>query len=702
MQEVHAEGVRRELARILESPEFSRAPRHRRFLAFVVEQTMAGKGGEIKEYLVGLEVFDKNEGFDPKTDSTVRTEASKLRLRLERFYESDGRPPEVRIRIPKGGYAAVFESMAAPAEPEPERAVSPRRLRWKPLGIAVGTAVVAALIAIPLWLRTRPQLSHPTRVVPFSNLPGMEVYPRFSPDGQKVAYAWVWEPDRRSIYVRDIDGPSPRRLTNTAAYDAFPAWSPDGRTIAFYRGDPFSAVMLVPAGGGQETKLLDAKDVSWLAWSPDGKYLALARRPGPEQASRIYIVSSATGEARPITSPPVTSPGDLACVFTPDGSQIAFVRNNADGDWALLITPVQGASARTLLRDRYRMLGLDYLTKTGEIVFAWERDGARRLWRIPAGGGLGASPQRLGGLDTDARDPAVWAAATGKPVRVVFETRAGDTDIFRQKLTSGAKPVPFASSSALERAPQFSPEGSRVAFLSDRSGKPQIWLAAADGTGLLQLTNFPAPVLDLSEIAWRPDGLALAVSAFEEGDWRAYIVGAADGTARRLSSETTQQRVPSWSADGKWIYFSSNRSGRPEIWKTAASGGASVQVTRNGGDEPVESPRGDRLFYVRDEKSRGIWSMAVTGGPETLAVPNAVPGWWQVTKDAIYFVDYAEAPASLRRVGFDAAEGVRLCLLPEFATVYKPGMTISPDGGTMLYSKPVYSLADLVLAEYSQ
>ena len=77
--------VRSEMASILASPAFANSPRMCRFLKFVVEETLAGKGDRIKEYAIAVEVFDQKHDYDPKTDSTVRTEASKLRARLDRY-----------------------------------------------------------------------------------------------------------------------------------------------------------------------------------------------------------------------------------------------------------------------------------------------------------------------------------------------------------------------------------------------------------------------------------------------------------------------------------------------------------------------------------------------------------------------------------------------------------------------------------------
>ena len=81
-----------------------------RFLKYVVETTLEGKRALIKEYVIALEVFDKSDAYDPREDSTVRTEASKLRARLSRYYEDEGREDPVIISVPKGGYVPDFKS----------------------------------------------------------------------------------------------------------------------------------------------------------------------------------------------------------------------------------------------------------------------------------------------------------------------------------------------------------------------------------------------------------------------------------------------------------------------------------------------------------------------------------------------------------------------------------------------------------------
>ncbi len=106
--EAGAEPVRCQLEKILASPEFLRNDRLSKFLRFVVEQQLAGKAAELKESLIGIAVFDRTPGFDPRQDSVVRTEASKLRARLSKYYAGEGAGDPVVIELPKGGYSPVF------------------------------------------------------------------------------------------------------------------------------------------------------------------------------------------------------------------------------------------------------------------------------------------------------------------------------------------------------------------------------------------------------------------------------------------------------------------------------------------------------------------------------------------------------------------------------------------------------------------
>src|SRR2546428_3377074 len=102
------EVVRRQLDKLLASDWFARSGRMRRFLQFGVERALAGTGNEVKEYLVGVEVYDRAPDYDPRVDPIVRVEARRLRAKLDAYYASAGKDDSVLIQFPKGAYTATF------------------------------------------------------------------------------------------------------------------------------------------------------------------------------------------------------------------------------------------------------------------------------------------------------------------------------------------------------------------------------------------------------------------------------------------------------------------------------------------------------------------------------------------------------------------------------------------------------------------
>ena len=169
--------VRAQLEKICATEEFQRSKRSRKFLSYIVEETLAGRSGRIKAYSVAISVLDRDETFDPQTDPMVRIEASQLRRRLERYYLTRGAHDPIIIDLPKGGYVPVFSTarhiVAAHTAAPPRRAVTYRRMMVAVLGMAF---MAAPLIA--LAFRPSPDRSHifasaaranPTiQVLPFS------------------------------------------------------------------------------------------------------------------------------------------------------------------------------------------------------------------------------------------------------------------------------------------------------------------------------------------------------------------------------------------------------------------------------------------------------------------------------------------------------------------------------------------------------
>lgn len=190
------EDVIEALRRILESPDFLASSRNRKFLAHIIEETLAGRAGRLKGYNIALEVFGRDSNFDSQTDPLVRIEAGRLRRSLEHYYLTAGSADPVRISIPKGGYAPVFERVArnehsavrpppALQEPVPGRGPEASRVGMKGWTLTAGAILLIILAAALLSFQVLrpagtppPELGQPLKIGPsllvqrFVNLSG--------------------------------------------------------------------------------------------------------------------------------------------------------------------------------------------------------------------------------------------------------------------------------------------------------------------------------------------------------------------------------------------------------------------------------------------------------------------------------------------------------------------------------------------------
>ena len=183
-------------------------------------------------------------------------------------------------------------------------------------------------------------------------------------------------------------------------------------------------------------------------------------------------------------------------------------------------------------------------------------------------------------------------------------------------------------------APQFSPDGQRIAFMSNRSGPWQIWMSNADGSDPVQVSFTESA----GTPRWSPDGKTFVFDAPWEGTTFVFLAPVNQPQNARPVAEGC---VPSFSRDGKYVYFASDRTGDFEVWKVAVGGGPESQVTQHGGFAALESGDGN-LYYAKSKyPNPEIWRVPMGGGEEVALSPILRPRtWasWTVTKDGVLLV----------------------------------------------------------------
>jgi Tol biopolymer transport system component/DNA-binding winged helix-turn-helix (wHTH) protein len=561
------------------------------------------------------------------------------------------------------------------------------------------------------------------KVIPLTSLPGQELQPTFSPDGNQIAFVWRNEKDGRSdIYIKLLDAENKLQLTNNPddevtpvhrssasgifpmaqinlADEVSPAWSPDGRSIAFVRRSPEgSGVYVAPVLGGAERKIGEVfADPFWshsLGWTRDGRFLAVEDKNAPQEPFGIFLLSVETGEKRRLTSPPSGVYGDFDAAYSPDGKTIAFRRITGVHLADIYLVPAAGGEVRRLTHIKRDINGFAWTTEGREIIFSSStsfEDGVLMKVSVPQG-----VPERLAATAQGINDPAISLRGD----RLAYTQFLGDTNIWRIDLSASPKDrgdLPFISSSRIEESARYSPDGKKIVFTSSRSGTTQIWVCNSDGSNPRQLTNL---ISHNGEPSWSPDSRSIVFDSRIQGSADIFVIDAEGGQPRALTIEPSDDVIPSWSGDGRWVYFSSNRSGSMQLWKMPAQGGQPVQVTKQGGFLGRESVDGKFIYYLKDRGVPGIWRVPTEGGEEVLVLTHHKAGLsraWVIVEKGIYFAT-AEDPAKplIEFYSFATRKVTQVAALPK---PFSYSLSISPDGRWLLYTQVDQSGSDIMLME---
>jgi Tol biopolymer transport system component/DNA-binding winged helix-turn-helix (wHTH) protein len=607
---------------------------------------------------------------------------------LRKIFEDDPSRPRVIETIRKTGYRLLIAPVEARNSMTPAGAVSsaPARPRPSPRfspALAVGAALLALITAVLFALRLR--TAHPpgpVRIVPVTTFPGNERHPALSPDGTLVAFAWERAGEPTSLYLKLLAAPNPLRLTTSPGSDDEPAWSPDGQKIAFVRRTKAQcAIFSVPSIGGPVQKIADcgSRDAGKLSWAPSGRAIALSV-PSPGGTTRIELLDAVDGSRRALTRPPSDSQGDEEPSFSPDGRQVSFLRSLSDGVSDLYTIASAGGEPHRVTFENRAITGADWSPDGRSLIFSSNRAGLFSLWKVSRDGG---EPSLLAGGGSKMKHPSTARRVSA----VAYENWHYEVNLWTVPLPPAGNAPSQATFAAdeWEFDPEFSPDGSRIAYVSTKSGADEIWLTDRRGGAPAQLTSFGGPRLGMPR--WSPDGRRIVFTARPGGQADLYTIETSGGALRRLTSTPGDEAAPVWSRDGRFIDFASRRTGSWEVWRMPSSGGSAVRLTFQGGHTAFESPDGKWIYFSRAD-SPGIWRMPAAGGPATpTPIPLAPNCWadWRLTGKGIYFkVDRDNDAPLVEFLPFDATQARTVARLDHQAWA---GFTVAPNDSAIVYGR---------------
>ena len=651
-----------ELDRVLTSNAFANADRPARLLRFLVEETVAGRGTELKESVLAVEVLGRSPGFDPKTDPIARVEVSRLRSRLEMFHASEGRDSVVRITLPKGTYVPVFETVERPVpvverKPSMTRRPSRKSLIW---AIAVGAAAFSGIWTF--WLKkpsdnvsSRLSILTPTG----TNLQSIAV----SPDGRSIAFAAAAQGISR-LYFRRLDSFTIRAVPNSETA-SFPFWSPDGKSVAFFTQ---GKLKVVDIAGGPARTLCDASLGRGGTWSTHGDILFAPSVLGP-----LFRISSAGGKPVRVTALNASrgEDGHRWPRFLPDGRHFLYFAAGRDPELSgidvgvidsetgrrltqassdAILVPADGRSY--LLYGRSGVLNGQAFDPSGGTVTGEAFVVVDQVRFDPLTGYTFMAASNEGLLAYVAGSPydqeLVWVDRTGGELGRVAELsdylsmrispdgshtalnrsdpRSGRPGIWNLDLTRGSMyPV---DSQAVDWFPVWSPDGAKVVF--SRAPGMELEIAPATGGSSKLLAKVVGPAFPSD---WSLDGSWLAYTghsaATGAGVWilpmgereirvpRAFI-DSEHNEGGAVFSPAYGQQPPAW------IAYTSNESGRDEVYvRSFPNAGRKMKVSLSGGSRPLWRADGKEIYFV-DSQSMVMVLAVRNGHTMDIAAPKGL------------------------------------------------------------------------------
>ena len=655
---VDRESVLAELGLVLAHPLFKRAERSSALLRFLVEQTLDGHADRLKEYTLGSEALGRGEAFDPRIDPVVRAEASRLRGRLEQYYESAGQSDPVIISLAKGSYVPQFARraavQAAPGEPTP--AATWAGISMASLAALTGAAVAGAAITA-IWFLLRP--------TPPAPLPALrlEIELRsdgalasdvgttavLSQDGTRMVFV-SRDPDGRThLNLHQLDQPAAVALAGTEGARG-PFLSPSGRWVGFWADGKLKKMSL---DGGAPVVLCDAADLLGASWGVENTIIAALGAPG--KLSRVPVDGGDPSVAIDLGTTVVRWPQLLE-----DGDTVIYT---AFGDDGADRASIEVQSLRTRQR-RVLVRGGTFGRYQSDGYLVYVNQGTLYAVKVES------STLSVSGVPVPIFDDVAYSPLFGyaqfdmsRNGMLVYRRGAENQRTVVSWLNGGAPILPAGRYSWIRVAP----DGRRAAVTTQESGvaaiaiydlatKQRAGATAKPGqyTGLTWLSRDVVVFGGFNGLGWlradKPEEMAPLLdsqnaqtpwSVSSDGRRLAYYERSADsgfdlwtvpiewtngrpkaGQPEPFLRTRAFEVYPSFSPDGRWIAYASNESGPWEIYvRRFPDDGTKVRVSTSGGVVPGWSANGELLFRNSAQQLM-IATYKADGGSITVEPPK--------------------------------------------------------------------------------
>jgi len=569
----------------------------------------------------------------------------RVRVLLQRCLQKD---PKQRLQAIGDARISLDEVLSGASDPSLAGATQISALLWKrTLIISLGALLLLVVTALAIWNLKPSPSEEPqpiTRMVinlpPGQQLAGLENGPAvaISPDGTHLAYV-ATQGGTQQLYLRAMDSLEARPIPGTAGV-VNPFFSPDGQWVGFFAGGKLKKISV---SGGAPLSLGDATSPRGASWNSQGTIVFPPAVVGAPQQ-----VSDEGSAVQPLTQLGRDEVSHRWPDYLPDGKAVLFSASGTISSWInaqVSVQPIGTGERRSLVQGatqpRYAPSGQLVFVQGGNLMavpFNIERlevTGAalpvlEGVMESPSSGAAQYDISATGSLvyvpggDQSNQSTLVWVSRSGaeqplaapahnyRYARLSPDGRQAAVTISEQEAQvwlynlSRDTLTRLTFDGNMNVIPSWTPDGKRVAFESTKEGPGNIFWQLADGSGGLERLT----IGENTEVpcSWSPDGKLLAfVEINPTTGYDIWVLRIGDRKAQPFLRTPFNDSAPEFSPDGRWLVYTSNESGRTEVYVQPYPGpGGKWQISADGGTEPLWNRNGRELFYRSGDKMMAV------------------------------------------------------------------------------------------------